>query len=189
MSCAQNIEPQDSCNFVQNSQGQRVSWKRHLPIALYVHESFPQDYYEALKRAAARWDHDLRRQVFHFLGVNSGANDGGTKDQRSVIYFMHDWDSDHSVEQARTTIYWTGDLIQEADIRVNAFRFSFFSGDEKQPGKIDMESLMVHELGHVLGLQHNSASPSVMAPSLHEEELRREPRGVDLASVQCEYGN
>jgi len=32
--CTQKLEPQSQCNFVQNSELQRVSWKGQIPIKL-----------------------------------------------------------------------------------------------------------------------------------------------------------
>lgn len=186
-SCGRKLEPEESCNFVQNGQLQRVSWKGQFPIEMYIHESVPEGYYNAIKGAMAQWEHKLKRPVFKIMGVAGGPNDGGQKDERSIIYYMNEWDPSQKREQARTTIYWLGDLIVEADLKVNASNFSFFTGDTPQSNKVDMESLIVHELGHVLGLQHNDSVPSVMATTLASETLRRTPKAADVDSVQCEY--
>lgn len=186
-SCGRKLEPEEGCNFVQNSQLQRVSWKGQFPIEIYIHESVPEAYFAAIKGAMAQWEYKLNRPVFKLVGVTGGDNDGGQKDGRSVIYYMNNWELDQAREQARTTIYWVGDVINEADMRLNASNFSFFSGDMPESNKVDMESLIVHELGHVLGLQHNDVVPSVMATTLASATFRRSPKPADVASLQCEY--
>lgn len=186
-SCGRKLEPEEGCNFVQNNQLQRVSWKGQFPIELYIHESVPENYISAIKGAAAQWEYKLGHPVFKLIGVLGGANTGGEKDDRSAIYYMNTWDPSQKREQARTTIYWLGDIINEADIKINAANFSFFEGDQVEMDSVDMQSLLVHELGHVLGLQHNDIVPSVMATTLANATFRRTPKPADVASVQCEY--
>ncbi len=186
-SCGRKLEPEESCNFVQNSQMQRVSWKGQFPIEIYIHESVPESYFNAIKSAMAQWEYKLNRPLFKIVGVLNGPNDGGLKDGRSVIYYMTEWEKEQPREQARTTIHWLGDMITEADMKIDASNFKFFSGDEPENSKVDMESLIVHELGHVLGLQHNDEAPSVMATTLANAMIRRTPKAADVASVQCEY--
>ena len=186
--CGHKLQPEDSCNFVQNGQLQRVSWKGQLPIEVYIHDGVPEEYYPAIQSAMGRWEAKLKRPIFKIAGVVNGQNNGGDKDGRNVIYYMPSWEADKAREQARTTIYWLGDIISEADLRLNGSGdFSFFTGSAVVDGKIDMESLVVHELGHVLGLQHNDGVPSVMATTLAGATLRRDPKQADVESVMCEY--
>lgn len=185
--CGRKLEPEESCNFVQNSQLQRVSWKGQLPVELYIHESVPMTYYPAVLNAMAKWEYEVGQPVFKLAGVIGGSQNGGEKDGRNVIYYSENWDSSRPREQGRTTIYWLGDMITEADINLNAENFSFFTGQLPQANKVDMDSLVVHELGHVLGLQHNDAQPSVMATTLGSSIIRREPKPADVDSFKCEY--
>ncbi|MBK7843247.1 MAG: matrixin family metalloprotease [Bdellovibrionales bacterium] len=105
-----------------------------------------------------------------------------------MIYWLRQWESDRRTEQARTTVYWTGSRIYEADIRVNAQNFLFYNGDGSEIfSGVDLVSLMVHEFGHVLGLSHNEAAASVMATTLASGTLRRVPSKTDLDSIHCEY--
>lgn len=105
-----------------------------------------------------------------------------------MIYWMNQWEDDRRTEQARTTVYWTGDRIYEADIRINGEFFNFYGGDGAESfSGVDMESLMVHEFGHVLGLSHNDGKGTVMAVTLSSGTLRRTPGKDDLDSLRCEY--
>lgn len=183
-SCSQKQEPQESCNFVQNSSVQRVSWKDAVPVHLYVHSSFPSQYLPALRSAMVQWEKALGRPLVRDAGV-VGAENAPARDGVSGIYWLNTWEDEKPGEQARTTIYWEANRIKEADIKINAKNFEY----SLQPDgtKVDIESLLVHEIGHVLGLQHNTESGSVMALVLDNGELRRSPAPADVASLKCEY--
>lgn len=186
--CAKKVEPEEACNFVQNSSLQRVSWKGQFPIDFYIHENVGADNFRAIQSAMAQWEVRLRRPLFRIVGIDSGAAVNGEKDGRNVIVMSPDWEAQFTNEQARTTIFWAGDRVFEADIRLNGSGTFQYSGlAEPETGKVDMESLMVHELGHVLGLQHNEMGESVMATTLATATLRRIPGVTDVQSLQCEY--
>lgn len=184
--CTSKVDPQPSCNFVQNGSLQRVSWKEATPVSIYVHDSFPQEYIPVLQSAMQDWEKVIGKPLFRIGGSASGVATP-TQDGVSEIYWLSDWEPDRSFEQARTTIYWEGNHISEADVRVNVKDFQYFTGSDADANKVDLESLLVHELGHVLGLQHNTAPGSVMAVNLADATFRRIPQQVDIDSVKCEY--
>src|SRR5262249_52869269 len=140
----------------------------------------------AIKQAVQIYAERLGRTVFVIDDWQAQGPGYPQKDGHSVIYWMTRWESDRAKEQARTTLFWNGNQIYEADIRINAANF-VFSLEDSQPARIDMVSLLVHEFGHVLGLTHDSTHGSIMNFSLNDGQLRRELGTVDLASLQCEY--
>ncbi|MNL56538.1 Matrixin [compost metagenome] len=89
-------------------------------------------------------------------------------------------------EQARTNLYWIGDQIQEADIRVNASKYSFY-WNGTGGGSVNIEALILHELGHVLGLKHKDNEGSVMATYLANGSDRTALAPADTTNLQCEY--
>lgn len=185
--CSRPQSPQPSCNFVENPESQRVSWKRKLPINLYLHNSVPTDAYPAISKAVSEYNAKMGngQEIFHIVGWVGGTLNP-VQDGYSTIYWFTSWDGS-SDEQARTTIYWMGNEIFEADMRINAAGFSYSKEENVNSTEVDLQSLVTHELGHMLGLAHNPTAGSVMNFSLAKGVERRTLGAVDLASLKCEY--
>lgn len=185
--CSRPLSPQESCNFVQNPELQRVSWDRHVPVKLFLHKSIPTEAYGPIDKAIAEINLKAGKELLRIIARGA---DGGLipqKDGYSMIYWLKTWDNEKRTEQARTTIYWTGAEIFEADLRINAANFSYYLGEDPNFTKVDLQSLVLHELGHVLGLAHNVTTGSVMNFTLNEGQDRRTLSDDDLASLKCEY--
>ncbi|RYZ84685.1 MAG: matrixin family metalloprotease [Proteobacteria bacterium] len=183
---------QDDCGFVQNVYGERISWKGQYPITIWVHESVPQEYMGAIVAAANTWRDATGKSLFNIVTdqkVSGPLNP--QKDSRNIIYFLNSWEEDKSSEQARTSIYWIGDQIKEADMRING-KFTYYWN---QPGitsqnrvsSVNIEALIIHELGHVLGLKHKDNASSVMATYLSNNTDRVNIADTDKTALQCEY--
>lgn len=187
--CSRKINPQESCNFVQNPDQQRVSWKGRLPVNLVLHSSVPSTAYAAIDRAVSEYNSRLGngREIFKIVERGKEGPLDPQKDGSSMVYWFTTWDANKPTEQARTTIYWSGVQIFEADIRINARNFSLNLDQATSFSNLDLESLLVHELGHGLGLAHTNASGSVMNFSLNEGQDRRKLSDGDLGNLHCEY--
>lgn len=186
--CGKQLPEQESCNFVRNSQLQRVSWAANTPVEIFLDSSVPPEYHDSIEAAVTAWNDESGRELIRLrLGSNPGS-DTPARDGVSKIYFMNSWDSNKNNEQARTTVYWAGSTIYEADIRVNALNFNFFTSEiDRSYSEVHIESLLIHELGHVLGLAHNDASSSVMQTALANGHIRNNVGQEDLSSLECEY--
>lgn len=185
--CAPNPKSEESCNFVQNAYGQRISWKDQVPIPLVVHADFPRDYIPALERATKVWENAAGHALFSIVNTNYKDSSTPAKDGKSVIYWLKTWETDKPTEQARTSIYWVGDQIREADLRVNDKNFDFYMDTSTEEKGVHLESLLIHELGHVLGLKHNDGSSSVMATYLALQVKRETLSSPDKDAMSCEY--
>jgi len=190
--CSRRFDPQADCNFVQNANLQRVSWNRSLPIKLYIHKSIPLNQFpemeSQIRSAAESWNRVTAREVFRIEAFNVGGSDVPQRDGYNMIYWMSTWERDRRQEQARTTIYWSGSQIYEADVRINALNYQYFVGMVFAPfTQVDFTSLLIHELGHAVGLAHNQSKTSVMQAELERGLERRNIGPTDLDSIRCEY--
>ncbi len=186
---------------MQNIYGQRIAWKTQNTITVHIHSSMPAQLRPALYRAAATWEQQIGHKVFEFSEDSSGLADDPSRDKKNAIYFLSDWESDRSSEQGRTSVYWAGDQIQEADIRINGSDFSYYDQDTqvlvgsaglaKQNKAVNdgysFEALLLHELGHFLGLKHRDGVATVMATHLAAFTDRNQLSQTDQEAVACEY--
>lgn len=193
-------KPQTACGFVQNIYGQRISWKSKAPIKLYISNTVPEKLRPAIYRAAATWEAQAGKKVFNIIDNNLSIVSEPQKDQKNVIYFLPNWDVVTTAEQGRTSVYWSGDQIQEADIRVNAADFSFYDLNPKDlvgsfrvqnveghtKDGFNFEALILHEMGHLLGLKHQDFN-SVMVTHLNAFSDRTQLSEADKTAVKCEY--
>jgi hypothetical protein len=195
-SCSPKSE--SDCGFVQNIYGQRISWKQKLPVDLAISATIPVDLKSAIYRASATWEKKMGQKVFALTEDNLQAGALPGRDKKNGIYFLNNWESDKKSEQGRTSVYWAGDEIQEADIRINAADFSYYNENQQQLTRAgntsvknsagySFEALVLHEMGHFLGLKHSEGNSSVMATYLSAFSNRTEPASVDSENVQCEY--
>jgi len=174
-----------SCGFVQNSYGQRVSWKQSLPVKIYIDPSVPTEYDSVLRDSAKKWEDVLGRTLFIFERANQTSTAG--KDNRNVLYWLNTWPADPKL-QAMSSLSWTNNQLVEADVKVDTQYFTYYVSSPATNTDVHLESLLVHELGHVLGLKHLTDSDStVMLPVLDYLVKREVPTEEDKANLKCEY--
>jgi hypothetical protein len=192
----QKYNPQFDCGFVQNVYGERISWKGQLPISFYLHESIPAEYTSAIERAMTTWEKAAGRRLFSIVSYRYSGPLQPRQDGMNVIYWMNSWEANRPSEQGRTSVYWVGNQIKETDVRINAYNFTYYTTSPSNMAPqnqfsftraIHLDSLMIHELGHVLGLKHTDDPPSVMATYLAMGTNRSELTNFDVSSLQCEY--
>ncbi len=107
----------------------------------------------AVERAAATWSGASSGMVaLSYQGMTSAPAEG--TDGRNTIGFLDRPDLDGVLAATSFMIDVTTGSIYEADIFFNtSFVFSVAAGG--QPGRVDLESVALHELGHMLGLGHS----------------------------------
>jgi hypothetical protein len=177
----------ESCNFVQSSQGLRVSWKSSKPVTFIISKSVPTNYDATIIKAAHLWNTYLNTGLIKVHRDNSITNGAGD-DRFNMIYWVTDWPADQSQEQARTGIRWDISKLRDADIKINAKNYQFYAdGETPSASKISLLSLMLHEMGHGVGLKHITNVSSVMQTHLAMGVDRSIPAKIDTDSLGCEY--
>lgn len=176
---------QESCHFNRNNLGVRVSWKGSMPLNLIIHNSVPEKYDADIISAAQRWN-TAKGKTLITVRRDNGFDQGPGKDRQNVIYWMNSWDGP-AQEQARTSISIDLSRIIDADIKINALNFKYgLTAQSSTSTLVNLESLVVHEMGHALGLTHFDEA-GVMVTKLPAAKVRVEPTPFEISELSCEY--
>jgi hypothetical protein len=108
----------------------------------------------AVERATATWSAVPAANVrFEFVAMTTAPPDG--TDARNTIGFLDRPDLDRVLGATSFMVDTATGSIFEADIFFNT-RFLFSVAPGGQEGRVDLESVALHELGHLLGLGHSA---------------------------------
>ena len=93
-----------------------------------------------------------------------------------------------SEEEAITRISSLGSYIVNAHIVVNMRDFQYSVGNKPKKNSHNMRTLIAHELGHFIGLDHIEDSSKVMNPYLPESTVRS-ISSVEIEAARCLYAD
>lgn len=115
-------------------------------------------------------------------------------DSEMGIYRNTHWFSEVSPTALAITQYFgyrSGSYISlvHADVIINeSGLFAFTTTNPAPAGHYDLPSIVLHELGHFLGLSHNLTETSVMRPSLSSGTINRTLSSADTRDIKNRYG-
>jgi len=135
-----------------------TTWQQQ-PIGVFVSDRGSNgvsaaDLRGAVERAAATWSSVSGANVrMAYQGMTTAPPAGG--DGRNTIGFLDRPDLDRVIGSTSFMVDAVTGEIYEADIFFNtSFLFSVSGGGES--GRLDLESVALHEMGHMLGLGHSA---------------------------------
>lgn len=157
-------------------------WKK--TVQLYVADDAPEIVVEATVAVARTWNEAIGTEILAYEGRRSPVNRGSLfsvlEDDISMIYYERNWSkTTGKADYVLGTTVWENsgpgnEVIYRGDIILNGENFYLQDAlgdvevEERVFDIVDAESVLLHEVGHLLGLDHvdEQVDPnSVMLPT------------------------
>lgn len=179
----------------------------NFPKSLYISQEFSQTEINAIAAMGEQWKTSMEnKKTFFNTSMMSSLDSEQTNidnlfDDMLGIYKVYDWPEDLSpgslgVTQIFGYRYNIGkpnefvDIVH-ADILLNYDNFQFHSDLNTSKVGYDMRTVLIHEMGHFLGLKHipqeEDRNSSVMYPYLRSSEIKRLPQERDITMLGLKY--
>jgi hypothetical protein len=177
-------------DILENSHGAELAWAR-MPVPYVVNPANDagldeEDVVLVIEAAVASWETGGTHAVQF---DTQGEFDGGSAeyDGDNTIYFTQDWPHDPSLLALTSTWSTSDGTIVGFDMAINANQPWSTDGT---PGTYDLENMLAHEFGHVLGLGHTEDDlfATMHATSVLGELTKRDLTEDDRDGLAYQYG-
>jgi hypothetical protein len=169
-------------------------------VPLYADQSCPKAFHDQIEAAVHQWNQFLKKSSdktrIEFKGEIAGFQLPNNHDGKNVVSCGALPTAQGSIRQAITSLKTVGRDIVNADIMIDIEKFCFNDSAEGkklhtctkfQGGPVDLKSILKHEMGHLLGMDHSADEDSLMYASLRYGQVRRELTAKDTRNLKCEY--
>jgi predicted Zn-dependent protease len=128
---------------------------------------------KSVEYAAKKWNDSINKTLF-VIG-----------NSRNKVINTTNWKR-YRNEQAITSSDFRGNCLTSSTITINNEDFIYYTGSSYK-NEYNLDALMIHELGHVLGLDHDENKMSVMYEHLDKREDRITIQQIDINKIKPEY--
>ncbi len=149
-------------------------WKQ--VVSFHASDSASDAVVEACIQAASTWNDTIGRDVLGFAGTVTALRKSGLysslEDDLTIVYPVSDWHA--STGKANTTLATTvwenatdSDRIVKGDVLLNTQEYIFVDAlkvhtdSNNQLPVVDAQTVILHEFGHLLGLEHVSVEDDI----------------------------
>lgn len=173
-----------------------------FPKQVKISTAFSAAESTAITDMSVAWETAIANKVDFFTvsGTTSELNPNvsldSLNDSVSGIYKLNTWPSSLSgsalaVTQIFGRRYNVGSAdeyvaIAHADILMNYDFYDFRTSDPGTSGSYDMRTVVLHEMGHYLGLAHKYGT-TVMTPSVGTYTKNQVPKSTDIVDISDKY--
>lgn len=173
-----------------------------LPVKLKFDHGYHKDHKDVLRDSYEIWNQAAGKQVLKFGGLTKNASfskieDYYNKDKWTFGIYINNQKTNMPANTLAVTQiiaqYSHSDNLSEhyeivhADIIFNEYDFDF--SVQQEPNTYDFQSVLLHELGHLLGIiNHSDTKESVMFPKLSMEQVENSLYNKDINDIYNLYG-
>lgn len=169
--------------------------KSDFPLVIHIPRDL-EEFTDAIEAAGNTWNESLSesldgRDAFSFTYDNTPNTQWETptsslQDNLFGFYRIFDWKYDVDVNViAFTATQCQNQRILHADILFND-NFEFDDADLNSRS-LDFETVLLHEMGHFLGLNHVDDTRSIMFPSVQRGAKKRNLSDIDQKNIETLY--
>jgi hypothetical protein len=146
------------------------------------------DFLASIRRAANTWTYLENADLSLVYGGPTTSTATGYNGANEIL-FVNGGTSDGaggSRPLATTVVFYMNNTIVEADVKIND-AYTWDATGRLAPTAFDLQSVLLHEMGHWLGLGHDDAAGAAMYDSIAMGTLKRTLAASDRTGIAAVY--